>query len=365
MAAAKRPNARTDRRPLSERFAGTPLGWFFGLDRRDRTKFVWSVVGLAATAFLLWRWFSGPPKFPAHVGPTPTFTEGELAAPRLAPAPKTPTASNLNVGVPQKIPGLGDVRGALDPTLSADLKTLVFVVESGPQGGRDLMMSRREAPTRPFPAPAPLASVNSPAAEQSPTLSRDGRELIFLRDGAPFLADRADPELPFRTPVPLTLPGVDPAKDAVDAFQLFTDEMYLAYRLTARDPAAPQPRQRYALAFRVARGEPFESTEVLPTWSPWAVNRLSADALRCFVADGEGLSVSARVGRSDKFGMPGLLQRLTADRIGPIVGTFWVAPKEDLLVYASPGPPTGAARTKAAAKPAADRPTGLWMVRFH
>lgn len=314
---------------------------------------------------LLWRAVSGPPRFPAHVGPTPAVADSDLAAPRLAPSPKSPTIPGLSPGVPRPLPGLGAVAGASAPTLSADLTALVYVAEDGPRGGRDLMIADRNNATGPFRAPAPIEAVNTAGQEDGPSLSRDGRELIFLRDGRPFQATRASAGDPFRAPVPLELPEFTPGQgDEIDALQLLLDGLYVTYRLTRQPADAPESNQRVRIAFRAAPGLPFESAEDLPVWSPWASNRFSADVLRDYVATGEGLSVSTRAGLSGKFGLPGLLQRLTPGRIGPIEGPFWVAPKEDVLVYASPGPPPARLARNGTSRPDVGPRRRLWMVRI-
>lgn len=335
-------------------------GWLSSLEPRSRRMLAMALVGIAAAVFLIDRHVaSRPTAFPTPVGPPPVNTGTELAAPRLAAKPAAPTVVGLTVGGPRPLPGLQGERGVSSPTLSSDLKTIVYVLDQGPRGGGDLMASHRAGSHRAFSSPTPLEKLNTSGDERLPSLSRDGLELLFTRDGRPLAAERPTLDADFGAPVPLDLVGFDPEVEVVDDLHLSTDDLHVIYRVTARDPAAAD-RQRYLRAFRIARGQPFEPPETLGVWRAWASNTFSADALRNYAGDG-GLSVSSRIGLNDAFGTPGLIQTATPGRVGPIVGPFWLAPKEDMVVYSSPGTPRtgkGKARDQAGAEPR------LWMVQF-
>lgn len=63
------------------------------------------------------------------------------------------------------------------PFLSADKLTLYFDTDRG--GSLDLYMSRRASTSDPFPAPVPIAELNTMDSEQDPWVSSDGRRLWF------------------------------------------------------------------------------------------------------------------------------------------------------------------------------------------
>jgi Tol biopolymer transport system component len=100
------------------------------------------------------------------------------------------------------------------PSLSSDGLSLVFC--SDRDGHFDLMMSSRASPTAPWGPPVNLTSVNTPGDEAFPSLSADGLSLFFAdqfsiastRPGNMGQADiwvstRANPQAPWQPPVNL------------------------------------------------------------------------------------------------------------------------------------------------------------------
>jgi hypothetical protein len=299
-----------------------------------------------------------PATFPAHRGAVPPAKPADLVTSRLAPPPPKPTVTGLTLGYPRKLPGLQDEPGASAPTLSADLRVLVFVKDNGPSH-HDLFITTRDDPGRAFSKPVAMGACNTDASEEYPTLSRDALELLFLRDRRPFSATRTSVSERFRPARPIVLPEVNFDAEEIDHLSLNPDGMTLTFRTLKKAEGAKDPWS-YRVAERTTMAEPFEKTGPLPVWSPWAANVLSVDGLRCYVATGEGLSISSRLGLDRGFALPGLIQRLTPARVGPILGPFWVAPKEDLIVFSSPGSETGDSRGRRDA----GHPPYLWMVQF-
>jgi hypothetical protein len=311
---------------------------------------------------------SGPARYPRHVGPVPPVKDSDLAAPALPPGPRAPSVRNLPAGVPRKVGGLEAVPAVYEPALSGDLRTIVFTTDRGGGGPRDVWIAVRESPESAFGKPAPVEPVGTPADERSPTLSRDALELVFVRDGRPMAAARGSASGPFRAPTPLELPGCDRDAEAVDDLRLSPDDMYLTFRVSPRRPSG-RGEPRYLLAWRPARGAPFEEVSPLPVWSPLAVNAFSPDLCRNYVATGEGVAVSSRAGLAYRFGLAGLIQTLTPSRVGPVDDGFWIAPKEDVMFYSSPGPRPhpGLAKPLGSGRPdgrAGADTRSLWMVRF-
>ena len=116
----------------------------------------------------------------------------------------------------QPIVALGTAESQNDPCPSADGLELFFTTRNlpGGSGGQDLARATRADPTAAFGAPQALAQVNAPGNDADPTLSPDGRVLVFAsssaRSGASggvdlWYATRKDGASPFSTPQPLAV----------------------------------------------------------------------------------------------------------------------------------------------------------------
>jgi Tol biopolymer transport system component len=98
------------------------------------------------------------------------------------------------------------------PTLTRDELTLVFGSDrSGGQGETDLWMSQRAGTDSTFSSPTNLSELNTSAAEDGPSLSGDGRTLLFMseRTGGSggqdiWMATRETAESSFSSPTNLT-----------------------------------------------------------------------------------------------------------------------------------------------------------------
>lgn len=109
------------------------------------------------------------------------------------------------------LPGVSTARDEFDPFVSADGRALYFAPAMFPAGigGQDLAVSLRAAPGAPFMPPTLLPNVNSPAADTDPSLTADGRVLVFASDRVGgvtrvYYATRATPSDPFDAPSELT-----------------------------------------------------------------------------------------------------------------------------------------------------------------
>ncbi len=337
----------------------------------DRGKLLIACAGIIVTAILVIRPFLvGPPKFPKPLTAPPVVTGADLTSPRMAKAPKEPSVPGLEIGVPVRVPGLEKIEKASSPTLSADLKTMVFVAKGERGGDDELYITTRDDIRRPFRKPEALTVCNTSADEQAPSLSRDGNELFFVRDKLPFVTTRNKTGEPFKDPVRVPVPGVEPGEgDGMDSIQIFADDTSVALRVFRRTTESRQ-NQRYVVGGRSARSSPLERADELTLWRPWAFNAFSADILRNYAATSEGVMLASRRGRTNKFGMPGLIQTLMPDKTGAIDGPFWVAPKEDVLYYSSVGPEPADPKKRNTKAQAPDKSTNpaaprhLWMIRF-
>ena len=146
------------------------------------------------------------------------------------------------------------------PALSADGQTLIFhSVRPGGQGGRDLWMTERNAPGKPFGKPVNLGpAVNSSEIESHPTLSADGRTLIFARGTLSsrdlWMSTRTIPSEPFGHPVRLKTVNSSESDGHPD----LSDNGRTLIFTSNRDGI-----ESFWIAKRSASGEPFGQPEEL------------------------------------------------------------------------------------------------------
>ncbi len=339
---------------LRSRFS---LSKWLSLPADQRWKLAVTVAALCVTAIVGSRvTFQGPEQFPKRISGPPPVKGADMDSPRLPPPPPKLSVPGLVAGISRKLRGLEEVTDIVDFTLSADLRILVFSRDVGPPGGSNLFLTTRKGAADTFAKPQPMGAVNTKESERSPSLSRDGLELIFLRGGQPFVTSRPSRSERFRTPEPLPIPGVDPERESVDSPQIFADGLSVSFRVRAKQNNAANTPPRYVIAERAATSSFFERTDPVEVWRPRVVNVFSADQLRNYIGLDGGLSLSTRRGLNAKFGAPGLIQKLTPSKVGPIDGAFWITPQEDVLFFCSPGP-----EPEKQANPAAPR-RYLWQV---
>jgi hypothetical protein len=340
--------SRTGRRSLAL------LSWLRELPVDQRWKLALTVAALSVSCLLVGQTIaSRPVRFPPRVGGPPAVQGADTDSPRLPKPPRNASVPGLTIGIPRKLNGLEDEKGATDVTLSADLRILIFSRDVGRARGSDLFLTTRPGTRERFAKPQPMGAINSPSSERSPSLSRDGLELIFVRDGAAFVTSRASRSERFRTPEPLTIPGVEPEREIVTAAQIFSDGLSVAFRVQEKGGSA---RPHYVVAERAVAGSGFERVSAVELWRPRNVNIFSADGLRVYVDLEKGLSLSTRRSLDTKFGAPGLIQRLMATAIGPIEGSFCITPEEDVLFYSSAGPDVDTNLSKS------NQPLYLWQI---
>jgi hypothetical protein len=277
--------------------------------------------------------------------------------PTLPPAPKVPTLPNLTLGVPRKIPGLEEIHDAYAPSLSADLKTIVFAAFKG-QTGHDLLLANRNQARAAFDTPQPLGSCNSTASEHSATLSPDGLDLVFFRsvpgtakpESRLYHAHRSSRTASFGTPELLAVPDLPTTEVHLDVPQFLGDNSGLTFKVVTWD-AQGADQHRYLFSER--SGTEFAKGLTLPVANAWTTLFITTDGFRTYLENPEGIQISCRRDSNSPFGPPGLVQTLQAVKIGTVEGPFWIAPQEDVLFYCSSG---------VGKSPGSGR--DLWMVRF-
>jgi hypothetical protein len=226
---------------------------------------------------------------------------------------------------------------------------IVFSAQGNPRTGWDLYEATRGSVFQPFGKPQLIKACVSPATDARPSLSADGLELIFLRTSRPsqhWRSTREATSKPFGKPQPVRLPEDDVAGWDLGPAQLVDRDhlLFTAYQNQAHIRAA-------FLATRTDLPGAFGSVHKLRFYKPRWAFFLSADRLRAYAGDTEGLLVTARKKETENFDEGILIA--PAAVTGPVHDQIWVAPQEDLIVYCSPGPDQ---------KPDSGRK--LWMVRF-
>ncbi|MGO8753242.1 MAG: hypothetical protein ACLQNE_45475 [Thermoguttaceae bacterium] len=238
------------------------------------------------------------------------------------------------------------------PALTADLRTIVFGAGGSPAAGCDLYVAERGGASEAFGTPALIDIFPSNGTEAFPTITPDGLELLFARSDAKgaWGYSRRDPASHnFGDPSPLpfpAIPGLDAGKARMERAQ-FLDPLHLVFLAVN---TATGSRQLLA-AGRANRADRFSTVRAYRLSNPWPAYYVAPSGLRAYYGEPRGLFVCARRSVNEPFGEGSLL--LSAQVTGAIEGPIWVAPKEDVMFYCSPGP---------GREPGAGRM--LWMVRI-
>jgi hypothetical protein len=273
-----------------------------------------------------------------------------------AARPQVPSVPGLKEGKPAQIPGLEAIDPGYSPCLSPDLKTIVYAAMPDLVTFYDLYVATRDDVTKPFGPPKLIRSCQSRQADVSPTLSPDGWELIFAREGPRpqfFHATRESASAEFGAPKLLKIPGYEPAKKQRVERPQFLDPLHIIFCFVDVESNV----RKMVVAERSRPEGPFGPPQRMPSlsnaWPPWF---LSANGLRAYYGTEEGLFVAARPHPDATFGEP--IKILEASVTGPLDGLIWVAPQEDVVFYVSPGP------GKKPGLGPGDKGRKLWMVRF-
>lgn len=307
--------------------------------RHRKSPSIPSVVAMAGLALLM--------AASAPAGEKPSDTGKETSSPRM------PTIPGLKPLTPQRIPGVGHLRGGNSPCLTADLKMIVFANWKDHATEYDLYQATRDKIERPFAAPTRIETTVTPWTEAYAALSADGLELVYISvddlhpEKMPKLCRsiRSDRKLPFGRTSELSLPAIDAARRRLSNPQ-FIDHQRLKLCLIE------SPAVRTVLtAARGKAGAPFETIDVLPLVNHWPLWWLSADGLRAYANTEQGICVSVRGSPDARFGAMTVV--VPPQVTGMVDGPIWLPPQEDVVFYCSAG---------ADPKPGDWR--NLWMVAF-
>jgi hypothetical protein len=254
--------------------------------------------------------------------------DSDYAALRL-PRPQTPSVPGLEIKEPQLVPGLEEVRPAFGPSLTPDLKMMVY---AGTGRGRDydLFVTRRESVDKPFGPPEKIGNCSSGRYETFPTISPDGLELIFLRfdpQARLYSARRDSTNAEFGAAAPWSVSEALPDGRFPGGAQ-FIDPQHVQF--VTRGEKTDQERV-IMLTSRDAVGAAFGEPAVvviLPGPNP---HHFSTDRLRAYYGAPGGLYFAGRKLETEIFGNRSKIADV------PIEGPVWLSPKEDVVFFCSPG----------------------------
>ncbi|OAI53866.1 hypothetical protein AYO47_00675 [Planctomyces sp. SCGC AG-212-M04] len=242
------------------------------------------------------------------------------------PRPETPSVPGLEVNESKLVPGLELINPAYAPTLTADMKTLVF---SGGGSPNDLYITQRESVEKPFGPPARITGCSNRLDETFPSISPDGLELLFARFGPQpklYYSRRETTAAEFETAVPWQIAEALPEGRYPGGPQ-FIDQLNVQF--VTRGATADKNRA-IMLTARNAPGTPFGEPSVFMNLKGPNPYWLSADRLRAYYGVPNGLYFAAMKPESDAFSNPSKIADV------PIDGPVWLSPKEDILFYCSP-----------------------------
>lgn len=331
-AAERTPEEHAPEREASARWWREPLT----RDQLYRRALPGTVLAIALVFGLSWWWTRPPrpPQVPAARMEVVIPSRIEQMRPRR---PKSPTISGLPDDEPAPVPGLENVRWATGPTLSADLKTIVYVTYRGAETQDDLIISERDSPEASFRSPVPIGTCAGPNKESYPTLSHDGLELIYSELGKPnrlMISQRSSRQDEFPSPKPLVIEGADFSALHVDGGQFLSPTRI---RFATSDQSFTERTQW--VAERDAPTSAFRIVGKLPFSNPWPRYFVTPNQQRAYYPSEDGVFLTALETSIGEFVIPERL--VSAEVMGPNPSRFdsplWIAPNEDLVVFCSAG----------------------------
>ncbi|MEZ6128038.1 MAG: hypothetical protein R3C59_05115 [Planctomycetaceae bacterium] len=309
-------------------------------------KFQLGIIGLAiivvSAVSAAW-WWNRPDRYPVPVG----LSSGSVQAIR-APAPKEPSIPDLPPDLAIRVPGFESSENCFSPSLTADLKQIVYATPGSAATGFDLHLAVRNSVADSFGTPRRLMSTVTPETEAYPALSPNGLKLLFVRSDAQpeiWFCQRPDFKTEFSEAEPWTVARVGDTTSTVGTPQFVTDRLAVFSRI---DTAGVRTLWGAQQAADGTFSEPF--LYAAPEGSPTVF--FNPDGLRGYFGGTEGqFFFFWRRHLKGEFSPQETL--LPPSSTGPFDGTLWVSPNEDVVFYCTSGPgqPIGARRQ-------------LWMIGF-
>ena len=267
----------------------------------------------------------------------------------IAP-PESPSIPNLKKGAPLRIPGLESEDDCFSLCLTPDMKHIVFgKVVIRDVATVDLFMASRDSVTEAFPPAQAIESTLGPETECCPALSADGLELYFIRSDANpmiWVTRRSSLKEPFGSAEEWASCKSDEQSSRVGTPQCLSASEIVFSRIDTTTGV------RTLWSCDRQSGNLFSPPKLYAAPSGAPTLFFNNDGRRgyyCSVED--GLFVAWRPSLTSPLGQP--QQLIPGTSMGVIDGTIWVAPKEDVMFYCSPGPGIKAGS-----------PRKLWMSAF-
>ena len=279
-----------------------------------------------------------------RIGFSPTGADadaGDDAAIDSTVAPDAYVPPTGPFGPATQLTGLGAAGSNDDPSLTLDLRELVFESDrAGGLGAGDLYSATRATSSGPFTAPVNLGALNTAGDDVTPSISSDGLTLLYSsrRAGALgaspnkdlYLTTRPTRTSPWAAPMAITASrtgdDVSPSLSA-DGLHLYfisqgaSDDIFLATRATPTAPwstAAPVPGLNTGTE---ESGPTINATETFIIFA----------STRTPTAGGSDLWTARRATPSDPWGTPQPLAELNTagEETDP-----WLSPDERTIVFA-------------------------------
>lgn len=304
------------------------------------------VAIVAAASFAAaWSW-NAPVRFP-----DPSMPGRSVNDPTRPSSPRTPSIPSLKRGVATQLPGLEAEENCYSICLTPDLRHIFFgkAVTSNGTTSFDLYTASRNNVTSKFAAAEPISSTATAENEVFPAVTLDGLELFFVRSDAHpviWVTRRPDLNTPFGSPEEWTYATLDDQTSRVGTPQCISAKEIVFSRIDVTTGVRTIWSCIRNQQDQFSRPALYAAPAGAPTFF------FNVDGRRGYYPSiDNGIYASWRPTRDLPFGTP--LQLLDGERTGPIDGTVWVAPHEDVLFYCSPGPGKKL-----------DSPRGLWMIAF-
>jgi len=214
------------------------------------------------------------------------------------------------------------------------MKQIFFGHLTDSSTGIDLYHAVRNNVTEPFQAPKRIESTVTPETEAYPAISPDGLELFFVRpDHRPMIwvTRRDDESSPFGTPEQWWYCQANGPEVPVGTPQVHSPDLILFARYQKGMAGASIWSSLRAVGDRFSDPTRYSAPE-----GEQAVF-FSPDGLRAYILrEQSGVYLTSRANVAAPFFPPDTL--LSGAVTGPLEGSIWVAPHEDVLFYTSPGP---------------------------
>jgi len=305
-------------------------------------------VVMLAIGLWVWQSYAPPPPSdrPREVASLPARNKSVPAVERV----DTCSVPDLERGVPQVLPGLETVRVGWYASLTDDLCTIAFdkFWPNSPHHG--LYLADRPSVSSPFSEPQVIRSVGDAAGlgNKLAQLSPDGLELIFARGNQFFRCQRASRSAEFGDPA-VWLPP-----DAAGAGRKLIMSRFLGPLRVLVSAENLNAGPRYSF-FIVERADPHSEfgppKEILLGNRSWPQICLRPNLLLGYYGGNQGISRQVRESEQEPFG--DWERVFNAAVCGAVPGAVWVAPRDDVVFYCSPGPGSDPAG-----------PKYIWMIRF-